>query len=179
MINRRDYLKESLALSTLPVAAFAINRDEKHLTADNANTRSKKNRQSSPYTTVGAITRVGTSLPPLTQLVPSNNGVRHRVEWVTVGEEGPEALRELRQNTTHKFLIDKQKIENSDSFWSIHSYGDKWGLRWEYLTGPKPIGEHSFEVRITVDHPFETKHPEGMTILESPRHYIGNYEMMR
>lgn len=114
-----------------------------------------------------------------TKKIESDEWIIHEASWVTVGDEGPQALRDLLSATTHEFFIDGAQIENSCDYWQLNrSKLSKSELCWQYLTAPKSGGKHSFRVDVEFDEPLKTRQNQGLTTVDGFRRYLGGYSVV-
>lgn len=146
-MRRRDAIRTGLVTGAslfLPRAATAQTRPEGRL----------------PDTSVP--TKTVTAGVPV-QLVPAEAWVIHRLGTYTTGDEGPDALREMRDKPEYRFRIDGELVESPGQFWGdIHRREDeRLGLSWQYTLPPQPEGDYRFEVEIEFPTPIQYTDDHG------------------
>ena len=99
-------------------------------------------------------------------VIPDDNWIIHRFGWRTVANEGPETLQQFREEVTYDFTIDGVEVEETEPYWAEiqpADDGNRYYVRWEYATPPKPPGTSQFRVRMDFESPIQSLDSNGTT----------------
>jgi len=106
----------------------------------------------------------------LSQSVEPETPVTHRLAWKTVGNEGPDVLREALEVTSYQAYFDDEPLVHGTQHWGpIHleneaSVRDRWVVEWEFRLPAVASGTHEFKVTVDYDQPFTSKMREDYEI---------------
>lgn len=172
VINRRGFLEKAKGI----LALSNLGSIDSHL-SDRGN--GDNSALSTDLGTEVPCSVVRTNHTDRSKVIGSDEWIIHQASWVTVGDEGPQALRDLLNATRHEFFIDDSKIDDPCEHWRlIRPQSSRWGLHWRYLTAPKSVGKHSFRVEVEFDEPLKTRQDPGLTTLRGFRRYMGRYSVV-